>query len=93
MQYSQEKTCVELLNKVAVCTAWNFIKNNTPAQMFSCKYYEISKITFFEEHLHKAASEVTLGCDCSVLFSGQSLSKACRLSNITKILVAFKPEL
>ena len=33
--------------------------------MFSFKYCEISKITYFEEQLHTAASEVTLGCNCS----------------------------
>ena len=31
--------------------------------MFSCKYCEISKITYLEEHLDTAASEVTLGSD------------------------------
>ena len=30
--------------------------------MFFCKYCEISKTTYFEENLHTAASEVTLGC-------------------------------
>ena len=29
--------------------------------MFSCEYSEISKNTYFEEHLRTAASEVTLG--------------------------------
>ena len=32
--------------------------------MFSCEYYEISKKTYFEEHLCTAASEETLGSDC-----------------------------
>ena len=32
--------------------------------MFSCEYCEISKSTYFEEFLHAAASEVTLGNDC-----------------------------
>ena len=32
--------------------------------MLSFKYCEISKITYFEEQLHTAASEVTLGYDC-----------------------------
>ena len=31
---------------------------------FSCEYWEISKNTCFEEHLHMAASEETLGKDC-----------------------------
>ena len=28
----------------------------TPTQVFSCEYYEISKNTYFEEHLQTAAS-------------------------------------
>ena len=32
--------------------------------MFSCEYWKISKNTYLEEHLHTAASEVTLGSDC-----------------------------
>ena len=31
----------------------------TPTQMFSCEYWEISKNSYFEEHLRAAASEVT----------------------------------
>ena len=36
----------------------------TPTQMFSCKYWKISKNTYLEEHLCAAASELTLGSDC-----------------------------
>ena len=36
----------------------------TPTQMFPCEYWEFSKSTCFEEHLHIAASEETLGSDC-----------------------------
>ena len=32
--------------------------------MFSCEYWEISKTTYFEEHLRAAAPEVTLRSDC-----------------------------
>ena len=32
--------------------------------MFSCKYCEISKNNYFEEHLGTGDSEVTLGSDC-----------------------------
>ena len=32
--------------------------------MFFYEYCEISKNTYFEEHLRTAASEVTLGSDC-----------------------------
>ena len=31
--------------------------------MFSCEYCEISKNTYFEEHLRAAASEMTLGSE------------------------------
>ena len=58
--------------------------------MFSCEYCEISKNTYFEEHLRMAASEVTLGED---FLSGQLLPKPSSLSSITKILVIFKPEI
>ena len=50
----------------------------TPTQMFSCEYSEISKKTYFKEHLRTAASELTLGSDCLGLCFW---------------LVAFKPEL
>ena len=42
-------------NKVAL--ACNFIEKETPAQVFSCEFCEISKNTFFAEHLWKTASE------------------------------------
>ena len=32
--------------------------------MFFCEYCEISNNTYFEEHLHTAASEVILRSDC-----------------------------
>ena len=34
----------------------NFIKKETLAQVFSCEFYEISKCTFFTEHLRATAS-------------------------------------
>ena len=37
--------------------AWNFIKKETLAQVFSCEFCEISKNTFFTEHLRMTASE------------------------------------
>ena len=36
--------------------AFNFIEKDTLAQVFSCKFWEISKNTFFTEHLHTTAS-------------------------------------
>ena len=44
-QNSQENTCASLFfNKVA--GAWNVIKKETLAQVFSCEFCEISKNTF-----------------------------------------------
>ena len=37
--------------------AWNFIKKETLAQVFSCEICEISKNTFFTERLRRTASE------------------------------------
>ena len=37
--------------------ACNFIKNETLAQMFSCEFCKISKITFFTKHLRTTASK------------------------------------
>ena len=58
--------------------------------MFSCEYCEISKNTYFEKHLHMAAPELTLGSDCLGLSFGTVGFKTIQ---ITKIPVAFKPEL
>ena len=57
-QNSQEKTCTRVifLNKVAGLQACNFIKKETLAQVLSCEFCEISKNTFFTEHLWTTAS-------------------------------------
>ena len=39
--------------------AYNFIKKETLAQVFSCEFYEIFKNTFFTEH-HRANVSVYL---------------------------------
>ena len=52
--------------------------------MFSCEYCEISKNTYFEEHLRTAASEVTLGID----YLGISF-----WTDSFKTILTFKPEL
>ena len=49
-QNSQENTCAR------VSESCNFIKNETLAQVFSCKFCEISKNNFFTEHLWATAS-------------------------------------
>ena len=54
-----------VLNNFAISTGkhlcWSpfcssFLLKETPKQIFSCKYCEIFKNTYFEEHLQKAAS-------------------------------------
>ena len=37
--------------------AFNFITKETLAQLFSCEFWEISKNTFFTEHLWATASD------------------------------------
>ena len=51
-QKSQENTCakVSFLVKLQV-SACNFIKKETPAQVFPCEFCEISKNTFLIDHL------------------------------------------
>ena len=46
------------LNKVAGSLACNFIKKEALAQVLSCEFSEISKNTFFIEHLRAAASNI-----------------------------------
>ena len=38
--------------------ACNFIKKETLAQLFSCEFYEISKNTFFTEHLKETLAQL-----------------------------------
>ena len=46
------------LSKVAGLQAYNFIKKETLVQVFSCEFSEISKNTFFTEHLWATASVI-----------------------------------
>ena len=39
---------------------WNFIKKETLAQVFSCAFCEVTKNTFFTEHLWTTSSVVNL---------------------------------
>ena len=41
--------------KTSVPKAWNFIKKETLAQVFPCEFCQISKNTFFTEHLRTTA--------------------------------------
>ena len=54
--------------------------------MFSCEYCEISKTTYFQEHLHRAAYEVSLGSDCFGLSLRWTVTSNLQNCNITKIL-------
>ena len=47
-------------SKIPSCRpeACNFIKKETLAQVFSCEFCEISKNTFFTEHLLATASDL-----------------------------------
>ena len=58
LQNSQENTCarVSFLIKLQA-PACNFIKKDTLAQAFSCEFCEISKSTFFTEHIWTTASK------------------------------------
>ena len=40
---------------------FNFVKKETPAQVFSCEFGEISKNTLFTEHLCTTASDFICG--------------------------------
>ena len=42
-----------LFNKLAGLKVFNFIKKRLQTQVFSCKYYEIFKNSFFIEHRRK----------------------------------------
>ena len=55
-QNSQENACARasFLTKLQAL-AYNYIKKETLAQVFSCKFYEISKNTFFTEHIWPTA--------------------------------------
>ena len=55
----QQDTCarVSFLIKLQA-SAYNFIKTESLAQVFSCEFCEISKNSFFTEHLWVAAFEL-----------------------------------
>ena len=59
LQISQNspKLC---FNKVVGLRSATLLKKETLAQVFSCEFYEISKNTFFTEHLWTTASQICL---------------------------------
>ena len=51
-KFTGKQLCQSIfLNKVAGQKACNFIEKETLAQVFSCEFTEVSKNTFFIEHL------------------------------------------
>ena len=58
LQNSQETPGNRVSFQIKLPTlVWNFNNKNTLAQMFSCKFWEICKNSFFTEHLWATASE------------------------------------
>ena len=54
-QDSQENPCVVVsFNKITGLEVCNFIRKETPTQVFSCEYCEIFKNIDFEEHQQTA---------------------------------------
>ena len=81
-QYSQENTCVRVsfLIKLQAC---NFNKKETLAQVFSCKFWEISKSTFSNRTPPVAASwtlikVLTLHACFSRVLSWTNGTKSCK---------------
>ena len=60
--------------------ACNFIKKETPVQVFSCEFCEISKNTFFTEHLWATAS-----CHGNLITAHADYPKS-----VSRMLVLFK---
>ena len=91
LQNSLENICASLFNKVAGLRpeACNCIKKETPVQLFSCEFCEISKNTFFTEPPWTTAS-VVLQSTVAVLFSrirtrivqAQNLLAVCLINEI-----------
>ena len=56
-KFTGKHLCRSLFFNKVVAEACNFIKKETLAQVFSCEFCEISKNTFFTEHLWGTASD------------------------------------
>ena len=53
---ASNESIFNFIKKVTLLKNCNFIKKETLAQVFSCEFCEISKNTFFREHLWVIAS-------------------------------------
>ena len=52
LQNSRENTCAKASFLIKMLAeAWNFIKKEALAQVFSCEFCEIFRNTYFTEHL------------------------------------------
>ena len=59
LQLGSQTITIHILPNVQRPELRNFIRKETLAQVFSCEFCEISKNTFFTEHLWTTASEVS----------------------------------
>ena len=82
-KFTGKHLCRTLFFKPKAC---NFIKKETPAQMFSCEFCEIFRNTFFTEHLWKTASIFLISFDVSFkVIDSKKLLQFSRLSIYTSL--------
>ena len=79
-QKSQENTCLRVSFLIKLqAKAYNFIKNETLAQVFSCEFCEISKKTFFHRsHLVAASIKCSSRYICLFVHRNFVWGKICR---------------
>ena len=71
-QHPQENTCTRVSFSIKLqAEAYNYIKKETLAQVFSCEFCEISKNTFFTEHLWDTASVIVVLWKSFILLTHQ----------------------
>ena len=56
-KFTEKHLCESLFFNTVAGLACNFIKKDTLAQVFLCKFCEISRNTFFTEHFWTTTSE------------------------------------
>ena len=94
-QNSQENTCARVCFLIKLqASACNFIKKETPPQVFSCEFCEVFRNIFFTEHLRRLLSEY-LRRDYSLIghspnfkssIFSQTKKKETKIQKIKKIL-------
>ena len=71
-QHPQENTCTRVSFSIKLqAEAYNYIKKETLAQVFSCEFCEISKNTYFTEHLWDTASVIVVLWKSFILLTHQ----------------------